>query len=82
MNDQLPYFRDNACRMTYGTFRRKGYFIGSGAIEGACRHIVAQRTKLSGMRWLRTGAADVLTFRCLIQSNLFDAYCKAWPAAA
>ena len=79
---QLAYFRDNARRMTYGTFRRKGYFIGSGAIEGACRHIVAQRTKLSGMRWLRTGAADVLTFRCLIQSNLFDAYCKAWPAAA
>jgi len=82
VEDQLPYFRDNARRMTYGTFRRKGYFIGSGAVEGACRHIVAQRTKLSGMRWLRTGAADVLTFRCLIQSNLFDDYCKTWPAAA
>ena len=80
--DQLPYFRDNAARMTYGTFRRKGYFIGSGAIEGACRHIVAQRTKLSGMRWLRSGAADVLTFRCLIQSNLFEQYCKTWPVAA
>jgi len=80
--DQLPYFRDNAHRMTYGTFRRKGYFIGSGAIEGACRHVVAQRTKLSGMRWLRSGAADVLAFRCLIQSNLFDDYCKPWPAAA
>ena len=82
VEEQLPYFRDNARRMTYGTFRRKGYFIGSGAVEGACRHIVAQRTKLSGMRWLRTGAADVLTFRCLIQSSLFDDYCKAWTAAA
>jgi hypothetical protein len=82
VEDQLPYFRDNAHRMTYGTFRRKGYFIGSGAIEGACRHIVAQRTKLSGMRWLRTGAADVLAFRCLIQSNLFDQYCKTRPVAA
>jgi hypothetical protein len=82
VESQLPYFRDNAQRMTYGTFRRKGYFIGSGAIEGACRHIVAQRTKLSGMRWLRSGAADVLAFRCLIKSNLFDDYCKAWSAAA
>jgi hypothetical protein len=79
---QLPYFRENAHRMTYGTFRRKGFFIGSGAIEGACRHVVAQRAKLSGMRWLRTGAADVLAFRCLIKSNLFDDYCRAWPAAA
>jgi len=82
LTDQLRYFRNNAHRMTYRTFRRKGYFIGSGAIEGACRHIVAQRTKLSGMRWLRTGAANVLAFRCLIQSNLFDDYCRAWLPAA
>jgi len=80
--EQLPYFRKNAARMTYRTFRCKGYFIGSGAVEGACRHIVCQRTKLSGMRWLRSGADAVLTFRCLIKSNLFDDYCKAWPIAA
>lgn len=82
VEEQVSYFRKNAARMTYRTFKRKGYFIGSGAIEGACRHIVAQRTKLSGMRWLRPGAANVLTFRCLIKSNLFDSYCKAWPIAA
>jgi len=46
---ELNYFNKNAGRMTYRTFRSKGYFIGSGAVEGACRHIVAQRTKLSGM---------------------------------
>lgn len=80
--EQISYFRKNADRMTYRTFRRKGYFIGSGVVEGACRHIVCQRTKLSGMRWLRSGAASVLTFRCLIKSNLFDDYCKAWPYAA
>ena len=56
---QLAYFRANASRMTYRTFRRKGYFIGSGAIEGACRHVVAQRAKLSGMRWSVPGAANV-----------------------
>ncbi len=74
---QLAYFRTHAARMTYRTFRRKGYFIGSGAIEGACRHVVAQRTKLSGMRWSIQGADHVLAFRCLIQSNLFDDYCKS-----
>lgn len=82
VTEQLSYFRKNATRMTYRTFRRKGCFIGSGAVEGACRHIVCQRTKLSGMRWLRSGAAAVLTFRCLIKSNLFDDYCRAWPYAA
>lgn len=79
---QLPYFETNAQRMRYGTFRRKGYFIGSGAIEGACRHVVAQRTKLSGMRWSCSGAQNVLSFRCLIKSNLFDQYCQDARKAA
>jgi hypothetical protein len=61
--------------MKYRTFHRKGYFIGSGAIEGACRHIVVQRAKLSGMRWSCNGVENVLAFRCLIKSNLFDQYC-------
>ena len=82
VEDQLPYFQTNATRMTYRSFRRQGYFIGSGAIEGACRHIVAQRTKLSGMRWLCSGAQNVLAFRCLIKSNLFDAYCESYRPAA
>ena len=74
---QLAYFRNHAARMTYRTFRRKGYFIGSGAIEGGCRHVVGQRAKLSGMRWSIPGATHVLAFRCLVQSNLFDDYCKS-----
>jgi hypothetical protein len=79
---QLEYFNKNAARMTYGIFRRKGYFIGSGAVEGSCRHIVAQRTKLSGMRWHCSGAENVLAFRSLIKSNLFDAYCSNYRRAA
>jgi len=79
---QIPYFETNAERMKYRTFRRKGYFIGSGAIEGACRHIVAQRAKLSGMRWSCCGAQNVMAFRCLIKSNLFDTYCNDRRKAA
>lgn len=78
---ETAYFRKNAARMTYRTFRRRGYFIGSGAVEGACRHVVAQRTKLSGMRWFCCGAENVLTFRALIKSNLFDDYYRLTEAA-
>lgn len=81
-NAQLPYFQNNAHRMKYGTFRRKGYFIGSGAVEGACRHVVAQRTKLSGMRWSCEGAENVLAFRCIIKSNIFDKFCTSETKAA
>jgi hypothetical protein len=79
---EMAYFQNHAHRMKYRTFRRKGYFIGSGAIEGACRHIVAQRAKLSGMRWSCDGAENVMAFRCLIKSNLFDDYCRSQHLAA
>jgi hypothetical protein len=79
---EIPYFETHASRMTYRTFRRKGYFIGSGAIEGACRHIVAQRAKLSGMRWSCDGVENVMAFRCLIKSDLFDSYCDDQRKAA
>lgn len=79
---EVSYFQTHAQRMKYRTFRRKGYFIGSGAIEGACRHVVAQRAKLSGMRWSCDGAENVMAFRCLIKSNLFDQYCNCKHLAA
>ena len=82
INAEINYFKKNAVRMTYKTFRSKGYFIGSGAVEGACRHIVAQRTKLSGMRWLCSGADNVLAFRSIIKSGLFDNYCASRKIAA
>jgi hypothetical protein len=31
--------------------KREGFMIGSGVVEAACKTLVAQRLKLSGMRW-------------------------------
>ena len=47
----LGYFEHNAHRMCYAHFRKLGMFVGSGAVEAGCKAIVAQRCKLSGMRW-------------------------------
>lgn len=33
VEDQLGYFVNNVERMKYRTFRRQGFFIGSGVIE-------------------------------------------------
>ncbi len=40
-------------------------FTGSGAVEAGCKAIIAQRCKLSGMRWTLAGAHGILTLRCL-----------------
>jgi hypothetical protein len=72
----LDYFTKNAQRMRYALFRDLGMFIGSGAVEAACKTLVGQRLKLSGMRWNIPGATGILTLRCHHASNRFD---HIWP---
>ena len=52
----LTYFCNNEHRMQYDTFRERGYMIGSGTIESACKQIVAHRLRCSGAQWKVTGA--------------------------
>jgi hypothetical protein len=68
----LGYFEHNAHRMRYAHFRALGMFVGSGAVEAGCKAIVAQRLKLSGMRWSIPGAAGILTLRCLQASGRWE----------
>src|SRR5882672_3181549 len=61
---ELGYFVSNIARMQYGTFRRKGFFIGSGVIEAGCKTVIGARCKQSGMFWGEPGAQNVLALRC------------------
>ena len=66
------YFRRNRHRMRYAELRAKGYPIGSGVVEAACKTLVTQRMKRSGMRWRHDGGQAILTFRALAQSDRFE----------
>ena len=47
----VTYFSNNQHRMDYPAYRAKGYQIGSGTIESACKQIVSQRLKVAGAIW-------------------------------
>ncbi len=64
------YFRGNASRMAYPTFRAQGLPIGSGAIESEAKRLVQQRMKLPGARWSDQGAQAVLNVRSQLLSRL------------
>ena len=66
---ELHYFSTNIHRMQYGTFRRLGYFIGSGVIEAGCKTIIGARCKQSGMFWGIPGAEHILALRCINASR-------------
>lgn len=72
------YFRKHRRRMDYAELRAAGLMIGSGLVEAACKTLVAQRLKLSGMRWGH-GAQAILTPRGWDQSERFD---EAWALLA
>jgi hypothetical protein len=72
------YLRKHRGRMNYAALVARGLPIGSGVVEAACKTLVAQRLKLSGMRWGH-GAQAILTARGWDQSERFD---EAWALLA
>jgi hypothetical protein len=73
---ELGYFVNNIDRMQYGTFRRKGFFIGSGVIEAGCKTVIGSRCKQSGMFWGEPGAENVLALRCIHRSRRLAEFWK------
>ncbi len=71
---EARYFEKHAKRMRYQEFREKGYQIGSGVIESACKHVVAQRCKQASMRWDKPGINAVLEWRCLDKNKAWNRY--------
>jgi hypothetical protein len=59
----IGYFERNEKRMPYQAFFEAGYPFASGSVEGACRHLVADRMEGTGMRWKIPGAQAVLHVR-------------------
>jgi hypothetical protein len=51
-----------------------GWPIATGVIEGACRHLVADRLSIGGARWGLDGAEAVLTLRAVISNGDFEEY--------
>ena len=75
----IDYFQTNAERMRYARFRRQGLFVGSGVVEAACKTIIGQRLKQSGMRWTVRGANAIIALRCAHLSGRWEEF---WEARA
>jgi hypothetical protein len=70
------YFENHVHRMDYPTYRAKGWAIGSGPIESACKTVIGKRMKNGGMRWGEDGADEMCHLRALFASGeqQWDAY--------
>jgi hypothetical protein len=76
------YISVNEEQMRYDVFRSKGYQIGSGAAEGACKSVVGKRLKQSGMIWTRLGSSSVLALRLVWLNGRWEQLWQRKPLAA
>jgi len=70
----LTYFENNRRFMKYDEYLAKGYPIGSGVVEGACRHLVKDRMEGTGMRWRVAGAQAMLDLRAVFLNDDWESF--------
>ncbi len=68
------YLRRNLPYMDYADYLQRGWPIGTGVIEGVCRHLVKDRMELSGMRWTVAGAGALLALRAVNENGDWDSF--------
>lgn len=79
LDKEVTYFNNNHSRMDFPKATAMNLPIGSGMQEAACKTLVVERLKQSGMSWRQDGGQAILTFRGLLQSGRYE---HAWDAIA
>ena len=74
VSSAITYFSNNCHRMCYDEYLSKGYPIGSGVAEGACRNLVKDRLDCTGMHWRLPGARAMLKTRALYLTGEWDEF--------
>jgi hypothetical protein len=70
----LSYLENKQPYLDYPRALAAGWPIATGVIEGACRHLVADRMGITGARWGLDGAQAMLWLRAISASGDHDAY--------
>jgi hypothetical protein len=73
------YFTAQAARMDYPRFVARQLPIGSGAVESACKVLIAARAKGAGMRWSRAGIQAVASLRAVHRSGRWECFWQTQP---
>lgn len=74
LSTALAYLKNNLASMRYYEYLAKGYPIGSGVAEGACRHVVKDRMELTGMRWRVEGTQSMSDIQAVYLNGQLKAF--------
>jgi hypothetical protein len=66
------YLSNHLAHLQYRQFKKQGFPIGSGMVESACKWLIKQRFKGTGMRWSEAGFNHLLHLRLAWVNGRFD----------
>ena len=72
------YLGKHRQHLDYARRLAEGRSIGSGQVEGACKHVIGRRLKQTGARWRVRRVNRMASLCCLVYSDAWDIY---WAAA-
>jgi hypothetical protein len=68
----LGYIERHKNNIDYASYKRNGWFIGSGAIESGNKSVLQQRLKQQGMRWTIQNGQYILTLMSKSKSFIWE----------
>jgi hypothetical protein len=72
--EAATYLTNKAPHLDYPTALARGWPIATGVIEGACRHLVADRLEIGGARRGPDTAEAILTLRAIVTNGDYPDY--------
>lgn len=69
LRKQIVYFTNHCHKMDYPEYVARGWQIGSGPVESACKTVIGNRLKGGGMRWSQAGSHAICQLRALYLSE-------------
>ncbi len=74
LGEIIKYLAKRKAMMSYADLMDDDFEVGSGAVEGAVKHIIGKRCDQGGMRWIRERAEAVVQLRCIELNGDWDRF--------
>ena len=70
----IRYIDKRVALLRYDLLIQEGLELGTGAVEGAVKNIIAKRCDHGGMRWIKERVEAVVQLRCIEANGDFDRF--------
>lgn len=77
LTNVMNYIEKRLDRMNYKDILDQDLEIGSGAVEGAVKHVIGKRCDHGGMRWIKERVEALVQLRCIEINGDWDAFVTA-----